>query len=48
MRLINDTISDLKVKIQCIIDDIEENIETVYQTTDEIYRPVIQQYEENY
>jgi hypothetical protein len=39
--MINDTISELKDKILGIIDDIEENIETVYQTTDEIYRPVI-------
>lgn len=48
VRLINETITDLKTKIQGIIDDIEENIETVFQTADEIYRPVIQQYEENY
>ncbi len=46
--MINDTISELKDKILGIIEDIEENIETVYQTADEIYRPVIEQYEENY
>lgn len=45
VRMINDTISELKEKILGIIEDIEENIETVYQTTDEIYRPVIAQYE---
>lgn len=48
VRLINETIADLKDKIHGIIEDIEENIETVFQTADEIYRPVIEQYEENY
>ncbi len=32
--MINDTISELKDKILGIIEDIEENIETVYQTAD--------------